>query len=225
MRKQIVRVAILLSGLIFGTSKTYSEYWSEFGLKKTMIKPIYLDIESQGRFKSGVSDIYYFKTEVGPILKVNEFMEVGFYYVDEEKKGEEEWQTTNTLSLYENFSIKLLGLHLSDRNRFDYEDFEFFKYRNLLKMKKPFVIYEVSTHYGHYPTIWRIIPCVQEEIFYDFKENNFNENRLLAGVSFEIYRLLDFRIAGMLQSQRDKEWTHKGSLVTTLQLNFLEEEN
>ncbi len=222
MRKQII--SILLLGLICGASKTYSEYWSEFKLKKTIKESAYLEVNSQCRFKSGVGRIYYFRTEIGPILKLGKFMEVGIYYTDKEIKEKKEWHTTSILSLYETFSAKLSDIHFNDRNRFDYEDFEFFRYRNLLEIKRPYTIYEASSYYGDYPTIWRIIPCIEEEIFYNFKENQIDESRFLLGVSIELYRLLDIRIAGLLHSQREEKWTHKGAFVTTVQLIFLEEE-
>ncbi len=221
MKKQII--FILLLGLIFWANKTYSDYWSEFALKKNIKRLVSLEVHSQCRFKPNVKGISYFRTQIGPIVDVSKFMDVGISYANREVKEKEEWRTTSILSLHETFSGKFFDIHIVNRNYFDYEDLEFFKYHNLLNIKRPFTIYKTSSYYGHNSTIWRIIPCIEEEIFYDFRENQIDESRFLVGISFEVYRLLDFRIAGMLHSQKGEEWSHRELLVTTVQLTFSEE--
>lgn len=220
MRKIIV---ILLLGFILIPVKSYTEYWGELEIKKSLIERLSFEVNSRVRFKSGISELYRYRTEVGSIFQIDKFKGVGLYFESEEgwERGKK-LQGTSSLSLYMRLSYASSAFRLMDGNRIDCQDLELWRYRNLLKIIGPtYVIYEKSIYYGQVPTICRLSPSLEEELFFNINEIKVDENRLLLGIYFEVVPYMSFKLGYMLYSEREKEWKNKGVIVTTLEFTFL----
>ena len=64
-------------------------------------------------------------------------------------------------------------------------------------------------------------PCVADEIFYDFKQEVLNRNRLYAGVYFAIIKKLTMDIYYLWEAnKKDDSWNDVNALATKLKYSF-----
>ena len=217
------RLFILLC-LILGLTplKTYSEYWAEFEMKKALLEKVNIEVNSRLRFSGGLNELYNYRTEVGAVVQLNEFTKAGLYFENKQKMVAGKWEGTNCIGLGGDLTYNLYALSLMDRNRIDYDNFEDWVYRNLLKLSYPYVLAAKTGYYGHPPLIYRIGPCLDEEIYFNINETKVVENRVTLGVRFEMLPYTTFKVAGMLESKNTDTWRSIGVIVTTLELFFLQ---
>lgn len=112
-------------------------------------------------------------------------MGLGFRQVHKEDAGHE-WRRENRPYVELTVKLDLWGLKCSDRNRFVFRDFErkkdIFRYRNRFKVQWPEDIFDLPLR-----------PYIAEEVFIE-EEYGYDQNRIYAGVVWDVNKLLDVDI-------------------------------
>ncbi|MBI4722982.1 MAG: hypothetical protein HY769_08340, partial [Candidatus Stahlbacteria bacterium] len=138
MKRKFILLCLILGFLT--PLKTYSEYWAEFEMKKALSEKVNFEVKSQLKFSGGLNELYNYRTAVGPVVQLNEFTRAGLYFENKQKMVADKWEGTNCLGLVGDLTYKFSAFSLMDRNRIDYDNFEDWVYRNLLKLSYPYVV-------------------------------------------------------------------------------------
>jgi len=217
MKKTIFLITL---GLIFLGVTEYAfaerdwEYWSRYSFEAPLNKQISYLIKPEWRFKKDMSSQYLFKLEQAIAFKVNKFLELAPYYVWQENKTSTSYDrsdlfyfdVTGKIPLKEVFDLKII-----DRLRYQYNfDKVLTVWRNSTRLTKAFKVgkFEVS-------------PFIEDETFYDTKQDKFNENWASAGVSLALNKYGNIGIAYLLDTKKKgDDWTYANVLITSLSLKF-----
>lgn len=190
------------------------EYWSQESFSYALNKKVSLLILPEWRFKNDMHDSYLFKLENGIAFKVNEYFEIIPYYVYQEKKSSNMWDSSNLAYLDEVIKIPLkefFDLKISDRFRYQY-DFDKGKavLRNSLRISRVFPIAKLE-----------LVPYLMEEPFYDTKLDRITEHRSTAGILCNVTKNISFGLGYMLNSKKAvSKWTYANVLVSNLNIKF-----
>ena len=225
MGQMRMRLAVLLlSGLVLTSSKVCGQYWVEVGVKKALIERIDVEISSQIRLRSRLSELYWYRTEVGPVYHFEEWISVGLFLENREEWEDAEWHGLNSFGLFGRLSGKYGWLSVMDVNRLDREGLKSWRYRNLLAMVgKSHVLLEKTGYYGEEGLTYRIAPCLENEMFFSVTDNKLDENHLFVGALFEITPFANFKLGCMLFTEAEKnEWQNQIVVMTAMQLTFLQ---
>jgi len=217
MKKTIFLITL---GLIFLGVTEYAfaerdwEYWSRYSFEAPLNKQISYLIKPEWRFKKDMSSQYLFKLEQAIAFKVNKFLELAPYYVWQENKTSTSYDrsdlfyfdVTGKIPLKEVFDLKII-----DRLRYQYNfDKVLTVWRNSTRLTKAFKVgkFEVS-------------PFIEDETFYDTKQDKFNENWASAGVSLALNKYGNIGISYLLDTKKKgDDWTYANVLITSLSLKF-----
>jgi hypothetical protein len=195
--------AVLLFIIILATSPLVRadsrwEYWASLGFKDDVSDKVSIKVAPELRYKGGSSGHYYTHFDMGFDWEVNKWLVLGSYYRHVEEKKKEQWEIEKRPHINATIKGKLFGLAISNRSRLEYritKDNDFFRYRYKLTLKG-----EKRTQFG-------IQPYVADEPFYDFDADEFNKNRLYAGIGCTIFNKLKADIYYILESRRkDGHW-------------------
>jgi hypothetical protein len=206
--------------------KIYSESWGDLEIQESSVEKIMFEINAQIRFKSGVSNLYQYRTEIGSAFQFGGPNRIGVYFKNIQKKYGITWESINCGGMYGVIQFDDVGgVRLINKSRLEYWNLKEWKMRSLLKVAKIYVLYYARDRaYGASPLIYKLVPCLEEEIFFNINKPKIDENRLLMTIRFEISSVFAFKVGYMLHTKKEKGWHHKGVVVAGLELNFLEEE-
>ncbi len=92
----------------------------------------------------------------------------------------------------------------------DATDNDRLRYRHLFRVSAPWKL-----------TLLDARPYIDEELFYEFTDDGFNQNRISAGFAFPIADIASARVAYQWQSTKSSdEWNHQHLLLTTLVIDI-----
>ena len=143
------------------------------------------------------------------------WIDLGFNYRQVfEKDSKGQWKQENQPNINVTLKGKLLGLDLSNRERFEYRDLEdnedVWRYRNKVTAKLPLEL-----------TGLKLKPYLADEIFITLNDDNIDKNRMYAGVSFKLTKNLNGDVFYLWQSSRSSSgWTDINVLGTALKFSF-----
>ena len=217
MRKFTLIASFILTIIGF-TKLSYAdrdwEYWSRYSFEAPITKEISYLIKPEWRFKKDMSYQYLFKLEQAIAFKLNKYLELAPYYVWQENKtsiGYDRsdlfyFDVTGKMPLKEIFDLKII-----DRLRYQYNfDKALTVWRNSTKLTKAFKIgkFELS-------------PFIEDEVFYDTKQDIFNENWASAGISLALNKYANIGVSYLLDTKKKgDDWNYANVLVTSFSLKF-----
>jgi hypothetical protein len=189
------------------------QYWNEVKFKYSIHKKLDFHVKMEQRYVDDFDDFALHNYAPGIVYKVNpQFnFELNYKYEKEKRKGD--WTDEHRMEIISIIKWKWSGFHLMVRNRIEYRSIEGdnrWRLREKLKIKKPYEIIGL-----------RFVPFISEEIFYDFKDDEFNQNRFKAGITKEITKHLEIDLYSMYKSNRSNgDWFGVNVLGTEFIFHF-----
>ena len=218
---RISRLVVIVCGFMFCAKFGFSadddlQYWSAYNFKFKVYDNISLFINPSVRINDDVSDLFYWESRQGVTLKATDYFDFGLHYVYAREKdfGDPEWIDEHRLEIQPNFKWTIFGLDMSDRNRFDYrsiEGEEKWRYRNRIKIGKDLSVSD-----------FEFSPYIYQEFFYDFKKDEYNQNRAGIGVVKQLTDTVSLDVYYQLRNDKDSDghWSNKHIIGTTLAFSF-----
>lgn len=217
MKKTILSIALLFISLNLTKSAFADrdwEYWSRYSFELPLNKKVSYLIKPEWRIKDDMTDKYLFKLEQAVAFKLNKFLELAPYYVWQESKTKGNYDRSDLVYLDVTGKILLkevFDLRIIDRLRYQYNfDKELTVFRNSSRLTKSFKIksFEVS-------------PFIEDEIFYDTKQDKLNENWASAGMSLALNKNSNIAVSYLLDTKKKgNDWAYANVLVTSLNIKF-----
>lgn len=213
----------LVAGLfIFSVLNAYAydnhdfQVWNIEAQEFKVSKTSKVTLEEEFRWGNNASDFYYQHYDVGYVYLFNDYFNFsgGYRYVLHKvsDKFRESSQPYLTAFMYWNPA----GFNLTNRIRLEYRYYDYQSdtcvFRNKLDVKFPWKF-----------TKFAIQPMIAEEIFFKLNGGVLDENRLSAGLAFNLTRNLKGEICYMLRSAKAANtcvWVESNVLSTKLKLSF-----
>jgi hypothetical protein len=143
-----------------------------------------------------------------------EWLNVGIGYKQLFEKAGDDWQKERRPLL--NIAVRgtLWGLAVSDRSRFEYRDEEdednVWRYRNKIMLRPPVTL-----------TSLKIQPYVADEIFISFDDEDFNKQRVIAGLYVPLHQQVRLELFYMWQIEEEpNSWHDINILGSYLRFTF-----
>lgn len=190
------------------------EYWSRYSFEAPLNKQVSYLIKPEWRIKNDMSYRYLFKLEQAIAFKVNKYLEFAPYYVWQENKTTNGYDRsdlfyfdiTGKIPLKEIFDLKII-----DRLRYQYNfDKALTVWRNSTRLTRSFKVgkFEISLF-------------IEDEVFYDTKQDKFNENWASAGILLALNKYANIGISYLLDTKKkDNDWSYANVLVSSFSLKF-----
>jgi len=218
MKLKINLGVLIVFFLILGISdrvlaKDDWEYWPAINVKKALNEKMDLKVSFAGRFKDDMDKFYFGGAQLGSAFKVNEYFSVtpSYFFIKYEDSGH--FEEEHRYMLDAAFSWKMKKMKLSHRSRFEYRDLpalDRWRYRARLKAGLPVKVHNRS-----------LTPYVSEEIFYDERKGEFNQNRFSLGSVIKINKAVSVDVYYLLRSdKKGEDWSERNALGTSLNLSF-----
>ena len=189
------------------------QYWNEIKLKHSFGKNLDAHIKIEQRFVDDFNDLGLHNYAPGVVFRINRCFDFELNYKYEREKGEKEWSEEHRVELIPTIKWKLEEYKLNIKNRFEYRIVEGknkWRWREKLKIKRHIEI-----------GVFEFTPFVSEEIFYDFKVNEFNQNRVTTGISKMITKNSGIDLYYMRKNnKRDGAWPGVNILGTEFGMKF-----
>lgn len=172
-------------------------YWSSVSFEHKLDPKTRVIWNPVWRVRDDISETYHLATRQGVGHKVSDSLDLAaHYFYIQEKNTKGQWVEEDRLELQPTLKWDYAGFNFSDRNRFEYRvvgDDEKWRYRNLLKIAKPVEINGFS-----------FSPYISNEIFYDLKKEELNQDRASVGfikkinphVTLDVYYMVRSDYAG-----------------------------
>lgn len=171
--------------------------------------------EQEFRWGDNASQMFYQHYDLGAFYTFNKYLNIGTGYRHILSKSKGEYKIENELYITMTASWQLSGLKFEDRNRFEYQHFDYQtdsgRYRNKITVKLPWKFTKLE-----------IQPFVSDEVFVHFMQKDaFNQNRFSAGLSLNLTKNIKGELYYMLQSSKGTSvWTDANVLGTKLKIAF-----
>ena len=213
-------VFLITLGLIFLSIVEYAfaerdwEYWSRYSFEAPVTKKISYFIKPEWRIKNDMSYRYLFKLEQAINFKIGKYLELAPYYVYQEAKSGGNVDRSDLAYLDTTAKIhlkKIFDLKIVDRLRYQYNfDKEFTIWRNSTRLTKAFKLGGIE-----------FSPFIEDEIFYDTKQDKLNENWASAGIALSIDKNLNVGLSYLLDTKKKSNgWSYANVLVTSCSFKF-----
>ena len=189
------------------------QYWNEIKLKHSIGEKLDAHFKIEQKL---VDDFNYFGLHnyaLGVVFKINKYFDFELNYKYEREKGEKEWTEEHRVAIIPITKLEWMGNKFNIKTRFEYRSLEGeskWKWREKLKIKRLIKI-----------GVFKFTPFLSEEIFYDFKVNEFNQNRVATGISKMITKNSGIDLYYMRKNnKRDGAWLGVNILGTKFSLKF-----
>lgn len=198
-------------------AETDWHYWNAMNFKKAINKKMDLKLSLFERFNRSMHHLYYGGFQVGPVFKINQYLDIypSYCYIqNKDSAGHFRPEDRPTLDI--NLKWKMNMLKFTHRSRLEYRFLKAlsrWRYRDYLMAGIPFTVCKHS-----------IMPYVSGEIFYEERKDEFDQYRVSSGVSINVTKDIVFDIYYLLRSDKDRTdkdtWTDANALGTALTFNF-----
>ncbi len=189
------------------------QYWNKFVLKHKLTQRITAHVKLEQRFVDDFNDFALHNYVPGFVYGFNRYFDFELNYKFEREKEGKEWTEEHRLEIIPIVKWKWMKFKFKLRNRLEYrviEGDESWRLREKIKIKRDINL-----------SGFKFSPFLSEEIFYDFKIGDFNQNRVKAGVSKEIIHNLEFTLFYMYKSnKRDNSWFGANVFGTEFVIRF-----
>ncbi len=185
------------------------EYWNYLETSATLKNNCEIKLFSEFRFRDDMENHYNF-LGFGIRKKINSWISISESYKHIFFKKENEWKQ----EYRPYFDLKLIKqfnkCNLSNRSRIELRlksDDNSLRYRNKVGFK-------LTNYFSN------LQPSIYEEIFYDFKVNELNKNRIYLGLSFPIIYDFSGNIYYLFESNKKDTWNNTNVLIINMKYNF-----
>ena len=189
------------------------QYWNEIKLKYSIGEKLDAHFKIEQKL---LDDFNYFGLHnytPGVVFKINKYFDFELNYKYEREKGEKEWTEEHRVAIIPIIKLEWMGNKFNIRTRFEHRNLEGeskWRWREKLKIKRLIKI-----------GVFEFTPFLSEEIFYDFKVNEFNQNRVATGISKMITKNSGIDLYYMRKNnKRDGAWPGVNILGTKFSLKF-----
>ncbi len=209
----IAATVLFLSGIPQAFAKDDWEYWPAINMGKDLNEKINLGISLQSRFKNDMNKVYYGGAQLASAFKLNECFSLtpSYCFIKYDSKGH--FEEEHRYILDAGFSWKTEKMQLGQRSRFEYRNLpasDGWRYRCRFKAGFPLKLYTRS-----------LKPYFSEEIFYDERKNEFNQNRFSLGTVLKINERVSLDFYYLLRSdKKGNDWSNRNALGTSINLKF-----
>lgn len=149
----------------------------------------------------------------GLLYMFTNYFDFELNYKFEREKGGREWTNEHRLEIIPILKWKWSGIGFNLRNRLEYRDLEgegSWRMREKIKIARPMNINGFAFK-----------PYFSDEMFYDFKIGEFNQNRIAVGLSKELNHKLGMGLYYLYKSkQNGNDWSGANILGTEFVLTF-----
>ena len=215
----VIGLALFLAAKVYAYDDGDFQVWNTDVEEFKIGKKGKLAFEQEFRWGDNASEFYYQHYDVGYVYDVSKYLNVGIGYRYIKEMQNKAFRVENEPYLLATLFWDLAGFKFDSRNRFEYRTFDYNKvdsgrYRNKLTVKFPWKF-----------TKREIQPYLADEIFVRFNGTDLNQNRIFAGLGFNITKNLKGEVYYMLQSTKnysklESTWTDTNVLGTKLKLVF-----
>jgi len=196
---------LLLAAISLGTAPCVRagdfEYWPKAVAYIPIREQWQFALEQRLTFDDGARRLGDYQTDfVVTYAGLADWLSVGLGYKATFEKDDDRWLLENRPYLNVTLKTTLYGFGLSSRSRFEYrhpeDDDETWRYRNKLTVTAPFPL-----------TAWKILPYVAEEIFINFDEEGFNQQRLYGGFFLPLHERVRLELFYLWKlNEQDDGW-------------------
>ena len=190
------------------------EWWDEIGISRKLNDSTKLTFTSETRSRDDMGELYLYNYTVGTKLTCRKWLDLGFYLKNEEEKVSGSYRHEDRPEIDVIFKWAQQRFSLSDRSKFEYRMIAkkdpYLNYRNKLEVSFPGKVCSFGFN------------CVvSEEFFYDFSAEDFNQNRMIAGLNKKITGRLVLDLGYMYRTKKSSgKWTGANVLVTKFGFAF-----
>jgi hypothetical protein len=189
------RWLLLLAFLLVSYRISYgdTEFWSADTFQFPLKEGVSFNVIPELRYRNNLNELYFIQAYLGPSFSSSKDLIFNFYYAPKTAKSANDWSSTNLLYC----DAVWTGENFSDRSRFEYDlGSSILKYRNNLQFKS---------------NSWSL----GDEVFYNFKQGNIDENRLSLAYTFKSTVSISTALGGLLRSQKPagKDWSNSNVVM------------
>ncbi len=190
------------------------QFWHSYDLKKKLSDEFSFKIGGEQRLVDDFSNSGLANVSPGFLWHPSRYFEVGpFFRYEREKQANGDHVNERRWILEATLKAKWGPFKVSDRNRIAYRDrssTDEWRYRNRLHIGYPIEVGKRT-----------IEPFVSEEIFWQWNEGSFNQNRIQFGVAFSLSANTTLSLYYLIKSnRRGSDWDESQVLGTALGVSF-----
>lgn len=216
--REILTFLFIIGVFLFDfVGKAYSsddwQYWNEFVLKHKLTQRITAHVKLEQRIVDDFGNFALHNYAPGFVYEFSKYFDFELNYKFEREKAKKEWSDEHRLEIIPIFNWQWAKFKFKLRNRVEYrviEGEESWRLREKIKIKRAININGME-----------FSPFVSEEIFYDFKIRDFNQNRFKVGVSKDVVPDLEFTLFYMYKRNKSNDdWFGANILGTEFVIRF-----
>jgi len=211
-----VMAVLSISEICFAFDDGDFQYWSTAKFSFDIDKDWKFTFAEEFRLGDDAGDFYYHHSDIGFVYKsLADWIDLGVNYRKVfERDSKDKWGQENRPHLNITLRGQLSDFDVSSRSRFEYRDREnkkdLWRYRNKVTVKFPLEL-----------TSLKLQPYLADEVFINFDEEDFNGNRLYAGLSLKLSKNIKGEVYYLWQSSESGgDWKDINVLGTQLSFRF-----
>lgn len=190
------------------------QHWNAYSFNYKLSDRVKFVLNPSLRLRDDISQLFYWQSRQGFSFKLNDNIDLALHYLYADNKSTKgKWTEEHRVEVQPTLKWKSATFNFSDRNRLEYRSVggkEKWRYRNRIKIARPTEIMRFSS-----------TPFVSNEFFYDFKKEEYNQNRAAVGLYRKITDKVGIEIYYMVRSDKTgKDWSDVHILGTTLKYSF-----
>ena len=210
-----VYLFLLVAGFpSFAEARDDWEYWNAVEWRASLQKDLDFKLKQEARFQDDLGNFYLEAVHTTLLWKPAKFLEIGpgyRYEYSETSSGKNTDENRPFLEATLKTSVE--KLKLSTRHRLERRDVsgkDFWRWRGQVKVSHPLTL-----------GTFEITPFASEEIFWDAKRDEFNQNRVTLSISRKLSKEVVLDLFYLLRSDRTgSDWNERQVLGTELKLSF-----
>jgi hypothetical protein len=216
--ERVIKILLILGlFLLLCAERAHSsddwQYWNEFVIKHKLTQRITAHVKLEQRIVNDFGNFALHNYAPGFVYEFSKYFDFELNYKFERVKIKKGWIDEHRLEIIPIFSWQGAKFKFKLRSRLEYrviEGNERWRWREKIKIKRDINL-----------NGFKFSPFLSEEIFYDLKIGEFNQNRVKAGVSKEIIHNLEFTLFYMYKSNKlFNSWFGANVLGTEFVIRF-----
>jgi hypothetical protein len=189
------------------------QFWNEVVFKHKVNSHLETHLKLEQRFVNDFGDFGLHNYTPGFVYNLKDYLEFELNYKYEAEKRGKEWTDEHRVEIIPILKWNWEEIKFKVRNRLEYRDIEgetSWRLREKIAFKRKMDIEGVEVNFS-----------ASEEIFYDFKIGQFNQNRIKLGLSKNLNSIFEAGLFYMYKSNKGKEdWFGAHILGTAFVIGF-----